>query len=68
MIRLEKIRNNLLCNICFTYKLYKSYMRAKLEIQLKNYYFTEKSFENINNQPRNSHSGPLFKKRNILKL
>ena len=46
----------------FIYKLRKPYMGSKPEFQVKNYYFTEKSFENLNNQPRNSHSGPLFKK------
>ena len=41
-------------------------MGAKLEFQVKSYYFTEKALRIINNQPRNSHSGPLFKKSNIL--
>ena len=42
-------------------------MGAKLEFQVKDYYFTEKVLRVINNQPRNSHSRPLFKKSNILK-
>ena len=41
---------------------------AEPKFQVKNYYFTEKNLGIINNQPRNSHSGPLFKKSNILKF
>ena len=43
-------------------------MGAKPEFQFKNYYFTEKALRIINNHPRNSHSGPLFKKSNILEF
>ena len=37
-------------------------MGVKPEFQVKHCYFTEKALRIINNQPRNSHSGPLFKK------
>ena len=37
----------------------------KPEFQVKIYYLTEQSSRIINTQPKNSHSGPLFKKSNI---
>ena len=43
-------------------------MNAKPEFEVKNYYCTEKNLRIINNQLRNSHSGPLFKKSNIFKF
>ena len=43
-------------------------MGAKPQFQVKSYYFTEKALRIINNQPKYSHSGPLFKQNNILKF